>query len=87
MNSSFGNFWDFFCVMPKRINNTKTHTTYSNSDSSVMYVFTVNNLLYNQVRYLFLLSAIDLSKFKPHTHRFWEERGHYREEDLYEKAF
>ena len=54
-------------ILPKRINNTKTLTTTPNSDSSMMYIFTVNYLLCNQVRYFFNLSANRL-KFKSLTH-------------------
>ena len=56
INSSCGNLC-YFCVLPKRINNTKTPPTPPNSNSSAIYIFTVNNLLYNQVRYFSVLGA------------------------------
>ena len=39
-----------FCGLPKRITNIKKPPNPPNSDSSAMYTFTVNNLIYDQVR-------------------------------------
>ena len=51
--SFLGHLWLIqtnFCVLPKRINNIKKPLNPPNSDSSAMYIFTENNLLYNQAR-------------------------------------
>ena len=58
--SFLGHLWLIqtgFCLLPKRINNIKKPSTSPHSDSYAIYIFTVNNLLPNQVRHFFVLIA------------------------------